>query len=247
MKRYLKLTLAYDGTAYNGWQSQPQPGVNTIQDKVEESLSKLLNHQIKVTSSGRTDAGVHARGQVINFETDNSIPNSRISIALNSLLPPDIVAINCETVGESFHARYSAQKKKYRYSVLNSEMPSPFYRNYSYHYPKKLNKDLMIKGTEQFIGKHDFKSFCSSNTSVKNFEREVFLCKLNFYQDFIYVDIEANGFLYNMVRIIVGTLLEVGRGKIHYEDIKRIIDARNRNLAGPTAPAKGLCLEKVDY
>ncbi|MGF7186112.1 tRNA pseudouridine38-40 synthase [Desulfitispora alkaliphila] len=245
--RNIKLTLAYDGSGYSGWQIQPQPGIKTVQGTLEQALEQLLGHKVKTNASGRTDAGVHAKGQVVNFTTDNPIPDSKLPIALNSIMPEDVVAIDCIWVEDDFHARYSAKKKRYRYTIMTDKIAWPFYRNTVYHFPRQLNVDEMKVAAEHIEGRYDFSSFCSSQASVTDFVREVYLCQISKEENFIYLDIEANGFLYNMVRIIVGTILEVGSGRLKADKISEIIEAKNRRAAGPTAPANGLCLEKVYY
>lgn len=242
------MILQYDGTNYNGWQIQTgQAKSRTIQGTIQEALYKLTGEKIKVTAAGRTDAGVHARGQVINFKTESTIPVSRFPKALNSCLPPDIVAVAAEQVDEQFHARYSAKRKLYRYTIDVSPYPDVFRRRYAYHVPYSLKLSRMEEAASYIEGNHDFRSFCAAGSSAKNFVRTVEMCRVSKRDNIIEIDVMANGFLYHMARIIVGTLLEVGKGKIKPEDVKRIIAAKNRDAAGPTAPSHGLCLEKVEY
>lgn len=247
MKR-IKLTLSYDGTDYNGWQIQTKPiGVKTIQGVLEDGLKRLAGEDIKVTAAGRTDAGVHALGQVVHFDTNSSIPVERYPKALESVLPKDIIALRARDVENSFHARYSAKSKTYHYTFDQGDMPHVFWRRFAYHYPFPLNIQAMEKAAKYVIGTHDFTSFCASGSSVKDFARTVTSCSLWQDKQFLHLEVKGNGFLYNMVRIIAGTLLEVGKGKIEAQQIKDILKAKNRNLAGPTLPPQGLCLMKVDY
>ncbi|MDK2821177.1 MAG: tRNA pseudouridine38-40 synthase [Clostridia bacterium] len=243
----LKIILAYDGTDYSGWQIQPAAHGKTIQGVVTSALKKLTGEEISLVAAGRTDAGVHARGQVISFNTASRIPVERWPLALNSVLPEDIVALKAEKVHEDFHARYDARRKQYRYTIYNERFPDVFSRRYSWQIPHPLDRDAMAKATKYFIGYHDFRSFCASGSSVKNFNRYVEQSKISYRGNFIYFDITANGFLYHMVRNIVGTLVEVGRQHIKPENIAEILAAKCRQKAGPTAPPQGLCLEKVDY
>lgn len=247
MKR-IKLTLSYDGTDYNGWQIQTKPiGVKTIQGVLEVGLKRLTGEDIKVIAAGRTDAGVHALGQVVHFDTNSSIPVERYPKALESVLPKDIIALRARDVENSFHARYSAKSKTYHYTFDQGYMPHVFWRRFAYHYPFPLNIQAMEKAAKYVIGTHDFTSFCASGSSVKDFARTVTSCSLWQDNQFLHLEVKGNGFLYNMVRIIAGTLLEVGKGKIEAQQIKDILKAKNRNLAGPTLPPQGLCLMKVDY
>lgn len=243
------MVLAYDGTNYAGWQVQEGQGwVMTVQGTVEKALSLITGEEgIRVTGAGRTDAGVHARGQVIHFDTESRIPINRFPVALNSVLPPDIRAYEAAEVAGDFHARYHAKEKTYRYTIDCGPVPDVFLRNYASYVPYQLNLPAMQEAAKAFLGTHDFRSFCASGSSVKNFVRTIRDLKICQSDFLIYVNITADGFLYNMVRIIVGTLLEVGRGKLPAGCIGELINAHDRSLAGPTAPAKGLCLEHVAY
>lgn len=248
MSRRIKLTLAYDGTNYNGWQLQIRPrGVRTIQGVLEEKLRILTQEDIKVVASGRTDAGVHALGQVVHFDTTSTIPVERFPQALLSLLPLDIVPLKAEEVDDSFHARYSARWKTYRYTFDTASMPHVFWRRYAYHYPYPLDRSAMAQAAEYLLGQHDFRSFCASGSSVKDYVRTITACEFKTEGRLLMLDITGDGFLYNMIRIICGTLLEIGRGKLKPEAMKKIIAAQDRNAAGPTAPAHGLCLLEVGY
>jgi len=245
--RYLKITLAYEGTAYAGWQVQPGTHGPTVQGKVEEALASLTGERIRVSAAGRTDAGVHARGQVISFATRSRIPVERWPWALNSVLPEDIVAIEAAEVGPDFHARFSAKSKTYRYTIDNGLFPDVFQRKFAWHIRYPLDLKAMEKAALYLVGKHDFRSFAAAGRPVKNFEREIKNVSWSKEGPFIHFDITADGFLYNMVRIIVGTLVEVGLGRRRPEDMEIILAGRSRSLAGPTAPPHGLCLMKVDY
>lgn len=241
----VKLTLAYDGTLYHGFQRQ----INaiSIQEVLERTLHRVYGEVTGVTGSGRTDSGVHARGQVVNYYAPFEIPVDRISYALNSVLPYDIRVLSAEIVSKEFHARFDARSKVYSYTVDQAEFHSVLSRLYSYHLPGPLDVKKMNQASKYFLGKHDFSAFCSSKSCVKNKEREI---KKAFWEEeghILRFIIEADGFLYNMVRIIVGTLLEIGKGRMNIRDISEIIASGHRQAAGPTVPARGLCLEKVYY
>lgn len=247
MKR-IKLTVSYDGTDYNGWQIQTEPkGVKTIQGVIEEGLNKLTGEKIKVVAAGRTDAGVHALGQVVHFDTNSTIPVDRYPKALESVLPLDIVAVKAELVDESFHARYSAKGKTYHYTIDLGVSPHVFWRRFAYHHPFPLNIDAMQEAAKLLIGTYDFTSFCASGSSVKDFTRTITSSRIWQEGQFLHFQVSGNGFLYNMVRIMVGTLLEVGKGKIAPKEITNIIEAKSRDAAGPTLPPQGLCLVEVKY
>ncbi|MGI6284213.1 tRNA pseudouridine(38-40) synthase TruA [Neomoorella humiferrea] len=244
---HLKITLAYDGTNYAGWQVQPEVHGPTVQGVVAAAIEKLTGERVCPAAAGRTDAGVHARGQVISFTTSSRIPVERWPAALNSVLPEDIAALKAEAVPPEFHARYSARWKWYRYSIYNHTVPDVFSRRYCWQVRYPLDFDAMADAARYFIGYHDFRSFCAAGSPVRRFEREVLEARLHRRGWFIFFDVVANGFLYHMVRIMVGTLVEVGRGKLSPDDIPGIIQSRSREKAGPTAPAQGLCLERVAY
>lgn len=244
--RNLKMIMEYEGTNYCGFQRQ----VNkiTIQEVLEEKLTLLLKEGIKVNSSGRTDAGVHAKGQVVNFLTNSTIPVERLPLAMNSLLPPDITVKEAQEMPLDFHARYSAKSKTYGYNILNSRIPSPFLKNYAYFYPRPLAVEAMRLGAAYLIGEHDFAAFRAVGSSAKTTMRHVYRLEIKEKEgQLLEIEIEANGFLYNMVRIIVGTLVEVGVGKITPQEIAEILQSKERSRAGQTAPAKGLFLKGVKY
>ncbi len=242
----IKLTLSYDGTNYHGFQRQKN--ALAIQEVIESCLSKIYNEEIRITASSRTDAGVHARWQTINYyPTFHNIPEKRIPYALNSVLPEDIRVLESEVVPIKFHSRYDAQSKVYSYTIDRGRFHSVFWRLYSYHMPFSLDIKAMQEGTQYLQGRHDLSSFCAAGSSVISKEREIKMAYWSEEGDLIRFYIEADGFLYNMIRIITGTLIEVGRQKIAPRRMLEILEARDRRLAGPTAPANGLCLEKVSY
>ena len=242
----IKLIIEYDGTHYQGWQVQPKGP--TLQGIIEEKLVLLTGEKMHLIGSGRTDAGVHAFGQVAHFKTKSKMDVHTIQRALNSLLPPDIVVQKAEEVEEGFHARKSCKSKVYEYRILNQNIRSAFYREYAWHIPQKLDLDEMRKATQRLIGEHDFSSFQSVGTPTRTPIRKVLRAEWKRGRDgLIWVEIEANGFLKQMVRAIVGTLVEVGRRKITPEEFQGILESRDRKKAGPTAPAHGLFLKQVKY
>lgn len=241
----IKIVIEYDGTRYCGWQRQKN-GVS-IQETIEKAIEKVTGEKIEIIGSSRTDAGVHAKGQVANFLTSSTVPPEKICYAINSFLPDDIVILSSQEVPLDFHSRYSSKGKKYSYTILNRKIPSALLKNYSAHIPYELNIEDMIRASKYFLGEHDFSAFKSTGSSVKGNVRTIKRLELIKDEDIIKMFIEANGFLYNMVRIIAGTLIEVGKGRIKPDDIPFILDSRDRKKAGPTAPAQGLCLEKVYY
>jgi len=245
--RNLKLEIEYDGSNYAGWQVQPKAHGKTIQAVIEKTLRKILREKINLIVSGRTDAGVHARGQVANFFTHSSMPLSRLKIAINGTLPEDIKVIKLNTVSPGFHSRFAAKSKVYRYTILNRDYSSPLLRNMVYFYPHPLDVKLMQKEAGCLLGRHNFSAFCASLGREKDPFKEIKRIAITKKKDFIYIDIEADGFLYNMVRNIVGTLIEIGRGRIPKGSLRKILLSRNRRLAGQTASPQGLCLLKVKY
>lgn len=244
--RNIKLTIEYDGTNYFGWQIQPKG--ETIQGVIEERLKKITSEHVHLIGAGRTDSGVHALGQVANFKTNSNIDIFSLKRALNSLLPEDIVIKKVEEVDLGFNARKHAKTKVYEYRILNRETPSVFLRRFTWHIPYKLNLGEIKKATEILIGEHDFSSFRSSGSTAKNSIRKIFRAEWKRSRDgLVLFEIEANGFLKQMVRSIVGTLIEVGRGKIDVETFKKILESKDRRKAGPTAPANALILKEVKY
>jgi tRNA pseudouridine38-40 synthase len=243
--RNIKLTIEYDGTNYAGWQKQKN--ACTVQQKLEESIKNLTGEDIETIGSSRTDAGVHARGFVANFFTNSTIPDFKFREALNSKLPEDIVILQSEEVNMDFHSRYSCIGKQYSYTILNRVQPSALERNYVYHYKRPLNYEAMILASSFFIGKHDFSAFRSTGSSVKTSIRTVNKAVVEKHGEKIVFYVEADGFLYNMVRIMAGTLIDVGIGKLKPEEIYNVLNSKERSRAGNTAPATGLCLETVYY
>lgn len=243
--RNIKLIIKYDGTNYCGWQRQNI--YKTLQGELEIAISKLTNEPINLIGSSRTDAGVHARGMVANFLTESTIPSDKFKNAINCKLPDDIAVINSTEVPLDFHSRYQCKGKTYSYTILNCEEPVIFERNFVYQYKYDLNVEEMKKACTYFLGKHDFIAFRTLGSSTKTTIRTITDIHIVQHNDTIRLFVTADGFLYNMVRIIVGTLLKVGRGKIKAEDVESIIEDGIRDRAGQCAPARGLILEQVYY
>lgn len=241
----VKILIEYDGTNYHGWQRQKN--ARSIQETLERAISRVTGETVNVTGAGRTDAGVHALGQVANFLTQTRIPVEKLPYAINSKLPKDIVVKGAEVVPEDFHARKWAKAKTYCYSIYNAPFPSPLLRNYTYFFPLPIDLEAMKKAAAEFIGVHDFSAFRASGSPVKSSVRRVNRLEIIRRQDIVNIEIEADGFLYNMVRIIAGTLLEAGIGKLNPQKVKAIIESCDRNKAGRTLPPQGLCLIKVQY
>lgn len=242
----IKLIIAYDGTDFFGFQRQP--GRRTIQGVLEETLSKIIGEAIIIEGSGRTDAGVHALGQVCHFVTTKPVPADRFPHILRYTLPPDLIIISSEEVDMDFHVRKSAHWKTYRYQVETHAIPRLHMRRFAYHYPKNpINLTAMQQAAKHLIGKHDFTSLCSSKTMIVDKVRTIYDVKVWEEKGFRYAEVTGSGFLYNMVRIIVGTLHDVGTGKIQSEDIPQILEARDRREAGSTFPPEGLHLIEVGY
>ncbi len=244
----IKITVAYDGSNYYGFQEQRGTGFQTIQGVLEDKLSRLAGREIRVIGAGRTDAGVHAQGQVVNFNTvDWKIPPERVAHALNSLLPADIVAMESVPVEESFHARFSAVAKTYRYVIHNSKKRSPFLHLYSCHVPRMLDVEAMRAGALHLVGRHDFSAFRVLGTPVRTAVRALYEARVTREGNMVYIDIRAQGFLYRMARMIAGTLIRVGLGKISPDNVACILASRDSMRGGPTAPAQGLFLENIEY
>ena len=246
--RNLKLEIEYDGTDYCGWQAQTRnKHKKSIQQTLEKTLRKILQEKIRLIASGRTDAGVHAFAQVANFKTKSNIALDKLQRALNGLLADDITINKIEEVNLDFHSRFSAKSKVYRYTILNRAYPSALLRNTVCHYHYPLDTRVMQKEARVLLGRHNFTSFQACDKIERDPVRTIKSIKITKDKEKIYIDIEADGFLYNMVRNIVGTLLEIGRGKLAKGSLEKILLAKDRRLAGPAAPAKGLCLIKVKY
>lgn len=244
MKRML-LTISYDGTAYHGWQIQPN-GI-TVQQTLQEALEKLLGKPTGATGCSRTDAGVHAREFCCHIDCDENIPDTAFLRGLNSFLPSDIAVKACKEVAPDFHARYDAKGKTYVYNILNSSKKDPFLSRYSWQIERPLDIVKMNEFCQRITGTHDFYAFSSSGRTVEDTVRTVTECKVERGGDLVTLSITANGFLYNMVRIIVGTAVYVSDGRINPSETEEILNSKKRELAGITAPPMGLMLEKVHF
>ena len=244
MKR-VKLVVAYDGTNYCGWQIQPN-GL-AVQEVLEKYLSELLKEDIRIVGASRTDAGVHALGNVAAFNTSARMPAERISFALNTYLPPDIRIQESAEVPMEFHPRFANTVKTYEYRIFNRRFPDPTKRLYSFFYYYPLDVEKMREGASYLVGEHDFKSFCTAKPDVENTVRTVYSLEISREDDMITLRICGNGFLYNMVRIIAGTLIRVGGGAIPPKEVGEILKARDRSRAGETARPEGLTLVKIEY
>ena len=244
MKRVM-LTVAYDGTNYHGWQVQPNG--ETIEGILNRCLSELLGEDVAVTGASRTDSGVHALGNVAVFDTDSPIPADKISYALNRRLPEDIKVQKSEEVDDAFHPRHTASRKTYEYRIYCAPFPMPVRRLYAHFTYVPMDVALMQSAAAYLVGTHDFKSFCSTEAQVETTVRRIDSLDVATEGKEIVIRVTGRGFLYNMVRIIAGTLMEVGRGHMAPEEVKRILDAKDRQTAGPTAPACGLTLMKILY
>ena len=241
-----KLTLCYDGTRYRGWQRQGNTP-NTIQEKVESARSRILNQPVETAASGRTDAGVHARAQVVSFRAKTDRTPEEILAELRAALPADIGAVSLSEAAPRFHARLNAKGKTYVYRVWNSDLPDVFERRYRVPEPRKLDLDAMRKAAAALCGEHDFTSFCSDKRMKKSPVRRVDLIDVERLGDEVRLTFTGNGFLWNMVRILTGTLLEVGLGEREADTMQNVLDAKDRTAAGKTAPANGLILWEVFY
>lgn len=245
MKR-IKLTVAYDGTDYCGWQVQPN-GI-TVEEVLNRALSKMTGEDIHIIGASRTDSGVHAQGNVAVYDTSSSIPGERVAYALNQKLPDDIVIVKSEEVPLDWHPRYQdVISKTYEYHIYNAKVPNPLKRRYTAFISYDLNVERMREGAKYLIGEHDFVSFCNVRTNVEDTVRTVEDIQILEENDEIIIRISGNGFLYNMVRIIAGTLIRVGRGYYEPERVKEILEAKERTEAGVTAPPQGLVLMEIRY
>lgn len=245
MKNY-KMLLQYDGTRYKGWQVLKNTDM-TIQGKLENVLSQLAGESVEVIGSGRTDAGVHAKGQVANFHISEEFSMEEIWADLNRHLPEDIAVVDLEEVPMRFHSRYHAVEKTYRYVIHTSPVPNVFERKYRYTYTEPLKVELMRKAAEQLCGEHDFAAFCGNKKMKKSTVRLVKKIDIKEEKDCIIIDYTGNGFLQNMVRIMTGTLIEAGRGERSWESMKELLETKDRSQAGYTVPPQGLMLMKVNY
>lgn len=254
--RNIALVIEYDGTDYCGWQIQKfhrlplekkAPIRKTVQGTIEKALDKILQEKIRIIASGRTDSGVHARAQVANFKTKSKISPLLLKAALNSILPLDIRIKSALEKDLNFHSRFQAKSKSYRYRISNKKVPSVFTRNYAHFISYALDWKAMRREARALVGDHDFSSFQAKDKRERNSFRRIDELKIFKKDGEILIEIKANGFLYNMARNIVGTLINVGRGRLKKGAVKEILEKKNRKFAGATAPAKGLCLMKVNY
>ena len=243
--RNIKLIIEFDGSGFCGWQRQPKG--RTVQREIEIAIFKATGEEVQINGSSRTDAGVHAKAMVANFFTNSTIPGDKFREAINVRLPEDVSIVKSEEVNEDFHARYSSSGKSYSYTIVNRYERLSLGHQYLYHYRYNLDIERMRKACEYFIGTHDFRAFMSPGSSIKTTVRTIKDLHIEHDGDHIKIFITADGFLYNMVRIIVGTLLKVGNNKLEPEDIKSIIEEGNRKRAGMCVPPNGLILEKVFY
>ena len=251
--RRIKLEVSYDGSNYSGWQIQPN--APTIEEELDKAIKKLTNENVHVIGASRTDAGVHGLGNVAVFDTETSIPADRFSYALNRYLPEDIQIQKSEEVDKDFHPRHCDTKKTYEYRIENSEFYIPQNRNYSWHVASKLDIKKMQQAANYLVGEHDFKSFASVHTQAESTVRTIYSIEVigknckdgKDYQGEIIIRVKGNGFLYNMVRIIAGTLVGVGKGRFETSHVEEMLKALDRTKAGETAPPQGLTLMKIEY
>ena len=243
--RNIALTLMYNGSAYHGWQVQKTEV--SVAQTLERGLSMVCGHPVKLTGCGRTDAGVHAEHYVANFRTDSRIPLDRLPFAVNTHIPEDIAVKAAFEVADDFNAIGSCIKKEYTYRIYNSRIKNPFYVNRAYFYPKKLDETVLDRAARMFEGTHDFAAVRSVGTNVRSTVRTIYYCRVTRNEELLELKVCADGFLYNMVRIIAGTLIQAGCGMIEPEDVKEILEAKDRSMAGPTAPACGLTMIGITF
>ena len=243
--RTIKLNISYDGTDYKGWQLQKNG--RTIQGEMEKAVERIFGTMRRVHGSSRTDSGVHAISQTAHFKTALNVPISKVAVALNAVLPSDISVLNAEEVPSDFHSRFDAKRKLYRYHILNSRQRDPFKERYSWRVPYNLDISLMKKEAAVLKGRHDFRSFQACDKRERSSVRKIYGIRIKKKQSSIIIDVEGDGFLYNMVRNITGTIVEIGRGYLPPKSMHKILLKRDRSIAGPTAPAKGLFLIQVIY
>ena len=243
--RNLLVEISYDGSNYHGW--QVQKNALTVQEVFQNAVEKVFCERIDIKGCSRTDSGVHANSYFINFKTDKTIPVDKIVMALNTYLPKDIAVLSCKEVSADFHARYSVESKEYVYKLYNGKIRNPFYNNYAFHYRYPINEAYLNEQAKAFIGTYDFSGFCASASDVEDTVRTVKNFEVSRDGDMVYFTVEADGFLYNMVRIMVGTLIFINEGKIKANELKDIIESKDRKRAGKTVPPQGLYLNRVKY
>lgn len=243
--RNLLLTLCFDGSAYHGW--QVQENAVTVQSTLQDAVQRILGVRENIIGCSRTDAGVHAEMFCCNMRTEKEMPPEKLQTALNAVLPRNIAVLSVKEVPYEFHARYDCKGKAYKYLIWNARTRSPFYENRAYHYPWPLDVPMLNEQIRQFLGQHDFSAFCASGSSVEDRVREITRAEILRNGDLVEIYIGGNGFLYNMVRIMVGTLLDIQSGAILPNSIPEILEQKNRKNAGVTAPAHGLYLHQVNY
>lgn len=243
--RNLLLTLCFDGSAYHGW--QVQENAVTVQSTLQDAVHRILGVRENIIGCSRTDAGVHAEMFCCNMRTEKEMPPEKLQTALNAVLPRNIAVLSVKEVPYEFHARYDCKGKVYKYLIWNARTRSPFYENRAYHYPWPLDVPMLNEQIRQFLGQHDFSAFCASGSSVEDRVREITRAEILRNGDLVEIYIGGNGFLYNMVRIMVGTLLDIQSGAILPNSIPEILEQKNRKNAGVTAPAHGLYLHQVNY
>lgn len=243
--RRLLVTIRYDGSAYHGY--QVQSNALTVQEVFQNAVQKVFGERLDVKGCSRTDSGVHANMYCISFDTDMNISNESVVLALNTYLPEDVAAYDCREVGMDFHPRYNCKSKEYLYKIYNGKYRNPFYAKYALWYRWNIDAEYLNNEAQAFVGKYDYSGFCSIKSDVEDTVREIYSCKVWREGDFVYFKVCGDGFLYNMVRIMVGTLLFVSEGKIKSGELKNIILSKDRKKAGKTAPPQGLYLNNVSY
>lgn len=243
--RNLLVTLSYDGSYYHGWQIQKN--AVTVQEVFQKALEKVLCENTDIKGCSRTDSGVHANMYCVSFKTEKSIPCENMVRALNTYLPKNIAVTSCKEVSDDFHARYSVKSKRYVYRIYNGKIRNPFLEKYAFHYRYPIDEKYLNVEAQAFLGTQDFSGFCSANSDVEDTVRTVYSFSVERSGDDVFFTVEADGFLYNMVRIMIGTLLFISEGKIKSGELSSVIDSKKRSAAGKTAPPQGLYLDFVNY